>query len=194
MEQLCLQHPKIRAEIEKMELPAGMSVCCDPWMYGTDDINESRRLIQCYLYILEVNDPQSNIYSLPCRFSPVFDARTKQLVRLDYLPFGTSSTVAPTSAWKPVQTVQYAHHLLDEELRSDLKPYIVQQPLGPSFNVEGNLVKWQKWRFRVGFNNREGLVIYNTTYDGRNVFYRLSVSEMTVPYGGKLLQCVFVIV
>lgn len=83
-----------------------------------------------------------------------------------------------------METIQYAHDLLTEPLRTDLKPYIVQQPEGPSFHVQGNLVSWQKWKFRVGFNTREGLVIYNTTYDGRNVFYRLSVSEMTVPYGG----------
>jgi hypothetical protein len=27
-------------------------------------------------------------------------------------------------------------------------------------------------------------VLHNVTYDGRNTFYRLSVSEMTVPYAG----------
>ncbi|MCU0566594.1 MAG: hypothetical protein MUF49_08360, partial [Oculatellaceae cyanobacterium Prado106] len=26
--------------------------------------------------------------------------------------------------------------------------------------MEGNLVKWQKWEFRVGFNYREGLVLH----------------------------------
>lgn len=83
-----------------------------------------------------------------------------------------------------MKTVQYAHDLLDKPLRTDLKPYIVQQPDGPSFTVDGRLVKWQKWRFRVGLNVREGLVIYNVTYDGRNLFYRLALSEMTVPYGG----------
>lgn len=73
------------------------------------------------------------------------------------------------------------------DMRTDLKPYIVQQPEGPSFSTTGNLVQWQKWRFRLGFNAREGMVLYNITYDGRNVFYRLSLSEMTVPYGGKLM-------
>lgn len=40
-------------------------------------------------------------------------------------------------------------------------------------------------RFRVGFNYREGLTIHDVRYDGRPLFYRLSVSEMTVPYGGE---------
>lgn len=31
---------------------------------------------------------------------------------------------------------------------------------GPSFTVEGNLVTWQKWSLRLGFNAREGLVLH----------------------------------
>lgn len=189
-EQLCLKHPKVQNEISKMELPTGVSVACDPWMYGTDDINETRRLIQCYLYLLESDDPQTNIYSLPCRFSPVFDGMTRELVRIDYLPSGPGLEGAPTSPWKPVKAVQYAHNLLETPLRDDLKPYIVSQPQGPSFQAQGNVVHWQKWRFHVGFNQREGLIIYNVTYQGRNVMYRLSVSEMTVPYGGEFQQIV----
>jgi Cu2+-containing amine oxidase len=30
-------------------------------------------------------------------------------------------------------------------------------------------------------------VLHNVTYDGRNTFYRLSFSEMTVPYGGMFI-------
>lgn len=184
MEQVCLNHPAVKAEIEKLKLPSGMTVCLDPWIYGTDDIKESRRLFQCYMYIVATDHPGNNQYSLPCQFSPVFDGITHELVRMDYLPGGADAQTTETQSWKPVPAIQYAHELLDEPLRTDLKPYIVQQPEGASFNVIGNAVSWQKWRFRVGFNNREGLVLHNLTYDGRNTFYRLSFSEMTVPYGG----------
>lgn len=180
-----MKHPAVHAEIEKLKLPPGMSVCNDPWMYGTDDANETRRLFQCFMYMVGVDHPQNNHYSLPCKFSPVFDGVTRELVRMDYLPGGSGAETEETQPWKPVKAVQYAHELLDEPLRTDLKPYIVQQPEGASFSVDGNLVSWQKWRFRVGFNNREGLVIHNVTYDNRNILYRLSVSEMAVPYGGE---------
>ncbi|OJJ94777.1 hypothetical protein ASPACDRAFT_82411 [Aspergillus aculeatus ATCC 16872] len=183
IERLCLNHPAVQAEVAKLQLPAGVTVCNDPWIYGRDDPQETRRLFQCYMYIVATNHPQNNHYSTPCKFSPVFDGITHELVRIDFLPGGVDATTTETQPWKPVQTIQYAHELLDEPLRTDLKPYIVQQPEGPSFTVQGNVVSWQKWRFRVGFNSREGLVVYNTTYDGRNLFYRLSVSEMTVPYG-----------
>ncbi|OJJ42956.1 hypothetical protein ASPZODRAFT_104276 [Penicilliopsis zonata CBS 506.65] len=182
IEELCNRHPAVLAEIEKLKLPPGVTVCNDPWMYGTDTPDESRRLFQCFMYIVEVDHPQNNHYSLPCKFSPVFDATTMEFVRMDYLPGGADHQTAETSMWKPVKTIQYAHDLLDEPLRTDLKPYIVQQPEGASFSVDGNFVYWQKWRFRVGFNNREGLVLYNVTYDNRNIVYRLAVSEMTVPY------------
>ncbi|KAL4750026.1 hypothetical protein BDW72DRAFT_194270 [Aspergillus terricola var. indicus] len=184
IEQLCLSHPAVKAEIAKLELPPGVTVCNDPWIYGCDDPNETRRLFQCYMYIVTTDHPQNNHYSVPCKFSPVFDGLTRELVRMDYLPATIdASTDAETKPWKPVETIQYAHDLLTEQLRRDLKPYIVTQPQGPSFTVAGNEVSWQKWRFRVGFNSREGLVIHNITYDNRNVFYRLSMSEMTVPYG-----------
>jgi primary-amine oxidase len=48
-------------------------------------------------------------------------------------------------------------------------------------------VRWQKWRLRVGFNAREGLVLHAIGYeDGgrlRPVLHRTALSEMVVPYG-----------
>lgn len=70
-----------------------------------------------------------------------------------------------------------------------IKPLHVEQPEGASFTVEGRLVEWQKWRFRVGYNYREGLVIHDVSFDGRPVFYRLSFSDMTVPYGASSALC-----
>ncbi|PGH35806.1 primary-amine oxidase [[Emmonsia] crescens] len=183
IEQLCLRHPAVLAEIEKCKLPSGVTVLNDPWIYGCDDESETRRLFQCYMYMTDTNHPQANHYSMPLPFSPVFDGLTHELVRMDYLPTGTDHSTAQTSPWKPVKAVEYAHDLLNEPLRTDLKPYIVQQPEGASFSVNGNAVHWQKWDFRIGFNYREGLILYGITYDKRNIFYRLSISEMTVPYG-----------
>lgn len=37
--------------------------------------------------------------------------------------------------------------------------------------------------FLVLIVQREGLTLHDITYDGRSVFYRLSLSEMFVPYG-----------
>jgi primary-amine oxidase len=44
------------------------------------------------------------------------------------------------------------HPDLVTERRTTTKPYQVVQPYGPSFQVHGNLLTWEKWRMRVGFN------------------------------------------
>lgn len=71
--------------------------------------------------------------------------------------------------------------------RSDLKPLAITQPEGVSFQVSGNEVRWQKWRLRVGFTPREGLVLHLVEYFDqgryRPILYRASLSEMYVPYG-----------
>lgn len=70
--------------------------------------------------------------------------------------------------------------------RSTLKPIEISQPEGVSFEVDGDVVRWQNWAFRVGFEPREGLVLHQLTFrDGgrdRPVIYRASVAEMVVPY------------
>ncbi|WP_033288996.1 primary-amine oxidase [Amycolatopsis jejuensis] len=71
--------------------------------------------------------------------------------------------------------------------RADVKPIEITQPDGPSFTVEGHAVTWQRWRLRIGFTPREGLVLHDIGYDDRGrvrpVLYRASLSEMWVPYG-----------
>jgi primary-amine oxidase len=71
--------------------------------------------------------------------------------------------------------------------RDDVKPIEITQPDGASFTVDGWKVQWQKWSMRVGFNPREGLVLHEITYADRGrtrpIIYRMSLSEMVVPYG-----------
>jgi primary-amine oxidase len=71
--------------------------------------------------------------------------------------------------------------------RRDLRPISITQPEGPSFQVDGHAVRWQKWHLRLGFNTREGLVLHTIGYEDkgrlRPILYRASVSELFVPYG-----------
>ncbi|MGA5699145.1 primary-amine oxidase [Peterkaempfera bronchialis] len=70
--------------------------------------------------------------------------------------------------------------------RTDLRPLEITQPEGPSFTLEGTLLRWQNWSLRVGFNAREGLVLHQVSHrDGdrdRPVLHRASLAEMAVPY------------
>lgn len=84
---------------------------------------------------------------------------------------------------------QHGNYTLDVQgpVRTSLKPIEITQPEGPSFSVDGSLVQWENWKFRVGFNQQEGLVLNQVTWrDGdedRSVATRASVPEMVVPYG-----------
>ena len=70
--------------------------------------------------------------------------------------------------------------------REPLKPLHISQPEGPSFTLDGNLLQWQNWSLRIGFNHREGMTLHTVRYrDGdrdRSVAHRMSFAEMIVPY------------
>ncbi|KAJ4296224.1 cytochrome c oxidase subunit 1 [Kalmusia sp. IMI 367209] len=180
----CNSHPTVLAEIAKLKLPDGAKVINDPWSYGTDDARERRRLFQCYMYIVLNDDPEANHYSIPAPFSPVFDAHTLELCWIDKLPLNVNTETTETQPWNAVRPVEYSENVLgDDYFRKDLKPLQISQPNGPSFSIRGRCISWQKWSFHLGWNLREGPVLNNITYDGRSLFYRVSMSEMTVPYG-----------
>jgi primary-amine oxidase len=74
----------------------------------------------------------------------------------------------------------------DMKQRADVKPLEVTQPEGVSFTLDGHGLRWQKWRMRLGFNYREGLVLHTVGYEGgggvRPIAHRMSFAEMVVPY------------
>ena len=71
--------------------------------------------------------------------------------------------------------------------RTTLRPIEITQPEGPSFTLEGQLLRWEGWSMRIGFDAREGLILHQISVgDGgqdRPVIYRASIPEMVVPYG-----------
>lgn len=134
----------------------------------------------------------SNHYSYPVPIIPVMDFNAKKLIRIDRLATGGigdglepgARSGKPKKLFENSKPAEYVPELLDRPLRTDLKPINVVQPEGTSFKVHSdNLVEWQNWRFRLGFTPREGAVLHDVCYGNRPILYRLSFSEMTVPYG-----------
>ena len=68
-----------------------------------------------------------------------------------------------------------------------LKDLSIVQSEGPSFSVEGWKVNWERWNLRVGFCQREGLVIHDVKFKDqdkeRKIAHRLSIAELVIPYG-----------
>lgn len=112
------------------------------------------------------SEPDSNHYALPLPISPVVSPDQGKVIRIDFLPTGADNKVNENPGpWKVATANEYIPEA--QELRKDLKPLHVVQPEGAGFKVieqgTSRVVEWQKWSFRVGFNIREGMVLYNVS-------------------------------
>ena len=134
---------------------------------GSDTSNEQRRLLQAFLYMRDPanpKNPDSNHYAFPLPIVPVLDPTTMKVIRIDMVATGRGLEKKATSKAKPHPPKEYTPE--HQRLRTDLKPLQVVQPEGTSFKATrvgetGQTVEWQKWFFRIGFNQREGMVLYD---------------------------------
>ena len=146
------------------------------WVAGArhGDMEPHARTIHAIAFLHK--HPGDNFYARPIEgLMAIVDLDSGQVLVEDY-------GVTPV----PEESAEYAAERLDK-LRDDLKPLEITQPDGPSFEVEGQVIRWQKWRMRIAVSPVEGLVLYDVRYDDdgrdRPVLYRASLSDMVVPYG-----------
>ncbi len=145
---------------------------------GTFDLpgEQGRRLVRC-LSFLQLND-DDNIWAHPIDGVVAYvDLITREVTQLvDDADFDVPMTAQD-------------FHLPDPErpARTTQRPIEIRQPEGASFTVDGDVVEWERWRFRIGFDQVEGLTLHEIGFrDGdrlRPIIYRASVAEMVVPYG-----------
>lgn len=154
----------------------------DPWSVGhhlvPSDIDRDRRLAHAMSWIR--TSETDNGYARPMDGLHVWvDLDDMEVVKV--LDRGTKVD----DVIEDLEDAKYREE--DRELRTDLKPYNIDQPEGPSWEIDGRKIEWQNWHIRVGWTQREGLVLYNIGYedDGevREIIHRASAAEMNVPYG-----------
>jgi len=152
------------------------SVQIDPWPSGSFGVSheEGRRICRCISYVRHT--PDDNGYAHPVEGVVVF----VDMARGEVLEVIDTGVV-------PVPTECSNYYADSGPQREDLKPVEISQPEGPSFSVDGNHVRWQKWALRVSMDSIEGLVLHEIGYEDqgrvRPILHRASVSEMVVPYG-----------
>ncbi len=121
--------------------------------YGLPEEEVERRLVRVLAYV-RPTDAASNAYAHPLEgLFGLVDLNSCEILQLedrDPVPL-------------PPGDGEYRAERL--ELRDDVRPIHVHQPEGPSFEVDGYHVRWQKWDLRVGFNSREGLVLHDIGYE-----------------------------
>lgn len=133
------------------------------------------------------SNPDANYYAYPLDICAEVDEKL-HVIKVYRLPSSQTERIHKEarpydrSKIHPATDSEY-HPSLRSGYRQTTKPYQVVQPEGPSFQVDGNSITWEKWSLHVGFNYREGLTLHDVRYEGRSLFYRLSLAEMFVPYG-----------
>ena len=155
-EQAVLASPEFKAALKKhYGIDDTSLVMVDIWSagnYGSEE-DRTRRLARplCFLR----TDPTDNGYARPIEgLRPVVDLNTMKVIRVEEyghwpLPPQARATTPPTAC---------------RTSATDIKPLEITQPEGPSFEVDGNQVRWQNWSFVIGFNAREGLTLHHLRY------------------------------
>jgi primary-amine oxidase len=175
-EQACKASPEWQAAMRKRGITDFDLCMVDPWSAGNFGIaaEQGRRLSRALTWVR--SRPDDNGYARPVEnVITVVDLHAMQVIAVE--DYG----VVPL----PPEEGNYSPAVAGA--RTDLKTIEIHQPEGPSFEVDGHDVRWQKWHFRVGFTPREGLVLHTITYadQGRErpVVYRAALADMLVPYG-----------
>jgi primary-amine oxidase len=170
-------HPDWQAALRRRGIPEDAIVQIDPWPAGSFGVahEDGRRISRCIAYLRESD--ADNGYARPIEgLIAFFDNGAGEV--LEVVDLGVVPLPPERGSYLPGDV---------GPMRNGLTPLAITQPDGPSFQVEGNLVRWQRWSFRVGFDPYEGLVLHTVAYhEGdrvRPVVHRASVCEMVVPYG-----------
>jgi primary-amine oxidase len=176
-EKILKAHPDFQAALHRRGITNIDLVMVDSWTVGNygNAEEQTQRLLRSLAYMR--SDLKDNGYARPIEGIVAFiDLNRMEVVRVE------DHGVVPV----PAEVANYTSDAIGQ-MRADLKPIEITQPEGPSFSVNGHEVRWQKWRFRIGFNTREGLVLHTLSYEDqgrmRPILYRASVAEMVVPYG-----------
>ncbi len=157
----------------------------DPWAAGSDPEDpKGRRLIRPLTFVRSKED--DNGYARPVEGLIVLVDLDRMEV-IDVRDHGVVPLPERAGNYMPELMVEDGNRPAHTGLREDVKPIEITQSEGPSFTVDGHAVSWQKWRLRVGYSPREGLVLHQIGYEDRGrlrpIIYRASLSEMYIPYG-----------
>jgi primary-amine oxidase len=174
--------PEFQAALLKRGITDPDLVMVDPWSAGNYGQPEEQELRLSRALSWVRSSPTDNGYARPLDgLIAVVDLNKMEVVRVE--DYGVVPLPPEPGNYTPEFVKNY---------RQDLKPLEIVQPQGASFQVDDHEITWQKWKMRVGFTPREGLVLYTVSYTDqgqeRPILYRASLVEMTVPYGDPLPQ------
>jgi len=178
-EQAVKKSPEFQKALKKRGVTDAGLVMVEPWSAGNygNEVEEDRgrRLVRALCFVR--SEPKDNGFARPLEgVVAVVDLNQMKVLRIE--DYG----VVPL----PPEAGNWGREYI-RKFRTGNKPLEVSQPEGVSYTVDGQEVRWQNWRFRIGFTPREGLVLHTISYSeqgtDRPILHRASICEMVVPYG-----------
>jgi primary-amine oxidase len=170
--------PRLAEALARRGITDPGRVLVDVWAYGAALVPERYRGLRIgWGDVWYRASDNGNPYAHPVQgLHPIVDLNRMELLEIE----DVESPVEP-----PKVMGEYLPALTGLPPR-ELKPLSISQPDGVSFTLDGNLLSWQNWQMRLGFNYREGLILHTLGFaDGnrvRPVAHRMSFAEMVVPY------------
>jgi primary-amine oxidase len=176
--QIVKEDPDWQAAMRKRGIEDFSLVQIDPWPAGgfpPEGPSAGTRVMRAISFLREY--PNDNGYARPVEGVMAYvDLEREEVIRVEdhgVVPF-------------PPESGAYDSESVGD-LRRDLRPIEITQPEGPSFEVDGHAVRWQKWSFRISLHPTHGLVLHELGYEDkgrvRPILYRASLADMVVPYG-----------
>jgi primary-amine oxidase len=175
-QQIVMNDPQWQAAMRKRGITNFKNIQIDAWaagFFGTDSAKDAR-VARAVSYL---NDGTKNAYARPIEGVVAYvNLNTKKVYKL----------VDTGVVTIPKETGELDMKSIGK-MREAPKPLQIAQPNGASFEVNGQEVHWQNWRFRFSMHPREGLILHTVGYEDngklRSILYRAALSEMVVPYG-----------
>ena len=137
-------------------------------------LDDGRRLVWTPMWMKP--NPDSNMYAHPINgLYAIIDLQSLEVVDIE------DGEITPT----PMANGDYRLSQTGGHVK--LKDLQITQKDGVSCSIEGWKINWERWNFRVGWDQREGLVIHDVRFNDngveRRIGYRLSIAELVIPYG-----------
>jgi primary-amine oxidase len=173
--QKVLDHPEVLAAFERQGITDLRMMGCAVQAMGYFDLPEERNRrigrVTCWNRIGSLSSWGAPVANLVA----IVDLKNGDVIRVvDYGP-------------TPQPGLMGEHHLeAVGKTRAALPPIVVSQPMGPGYELEGQRVSWEGWRFHFRVDPRRGIVLSQVRHDDRGtqrpVLYQASLSELFVPY------------
>lgn len=177
LEKLAKADPRWQAAMKKRGITDFENAIVDGWAMGVMSEKEKasgKRLMRGITYYK--GKKRTNYYGSPVEgVMTTVDLNSKtvfEVIDPDIVPVAKGNFDYDSASLKPLQKAP--------------KPLRIKQPQGVSFKLNKNEVTWQNWKFRYLMHPRDGLTLYQVSYNDKGkerlILYRAGLSEMVVPY------------